>query len=89
MTIAWELMQIVIIGPYLEVDLNRNFPTGYKEERMGSETNSGPFPLSEDFSKCLESIVLYKKPDAFLDVHTGEFSIFYASDSAEELSVLN
>ena len=77
------------VNSKIDVDLNRNFP--YKFDYQSSpysELYGGRFPLSESFSQCLDDQVSEVKPDIYLDIHTGEFSIYHNSPTPEEIQVL-
>lgn len=65
------------------VDLNRNFPDGWKPEPLEKRKNPGPYPLSEPESQALAKLVLDEKPDQVVSVHQplvcvnpdGEYSV--------------
>ncbi len=65
-----------------DVDINRNFPTNFKLENYSpsNEQYPGDKPLSEPFSQCLDfylqSINKNKKINVYIDIHTGEFTLY-------------
>ena len=68
---------VICILMLLEVDINRNFPTGWSSRMVDRQTNPGESPIDQPISKCIEEQVDKKRPDVYLDIHTGEFSIYH------------
>mmetsp|Transcript_2159 Transcript_2159/g.5035 ORF Transcript_2159/g.5035 Transcript_2159/m.5035 type:complete len:519 (+) Transcript_2159:105-1661(+) len=59
------------------VDLNRNFPDHWKKTgHNGTETWSGPTPLSEKEPALVASLLAQERPDLFVTVHSGTMSMF-------------
>ncbi len=52
------------------VDVNRNFPAGWKSGKKGRMTYGGPRPLSEPESRVLFNLVEDEKPYAIISVHS-------------------
>ena len=55
-----------------EVDLNRNFETGWG---TFNDANRGPNALSEPESQTVHNTIVAWEPEWFIDMHTGDFRV--------------
>ena len=76
------------------MDLNRNFPTefNYYHATPGDPIYGGSKPINQPFTICLESVLEEKKPDIFLDFHSGaNGDLFHQNgvNQKQELKIVN
>lgn len=67
-----------------EVDLNRNWPVGYRPmstaAKHGSDEYPGPHPFSEPESRIVRDEAARFKPHGYANVHSGEWAMYVPWD---------
>jgi len=62
------------------VDLNRNYPFGFQRRVRGSETYPGRYPLSENESKQIHTLLHQIQPHTYISIHSGEYALYLPWD---------
>eukprot|EP00873_Tetraselmis_striata_P012253 jgi/Tetstr1/432517/TSEL_021890.t2 len=65
------------------VDLNRNYPIGFRREPPRSQDYGGDFPFSEPETRLIRTQVNEQdeKPRVYVSVHSGEWALYFPWDS--------
>lgn len=65
---------------HLDVDMNRNFAVDFNRWNAdpSNDTYGGKRPFDQPLTQCFDSLFTRRKPDFYLDLHSGmDRALFY------------
>lgn len=71
--------------PGTRVDLNRNYPFGWRRVGVESDSYGGPAPFSEPQSRIINDVMSTTNVVAYVNVHSGESAVYTPWDSKPHL----